>query len=165
MLGPKSQIETMKDLRYAVRMLFKNPGFSTVVLLSLALGIATNAAVFSFVDAIVLRPLPLPEPEQLVILWGKSPNSDHSRVPAGDFLQWRQQGRSFQQMAAVAGGTAVLAEGDQLEKVRGWRVTPEFFPVLGFRTALGRPLVPADCAPAEGKVVVLTDRLWVARSC
>jgi len=153
----------MNDLRYAVRMLLKNPGFSTVVLLSLALGIAANTAVFSYVDTIILRPLPLPEPEQLVILWGKSPNSDHSRVPASDFLQWRQRSQSFQRMAALAGGTAVLAEGDQLEKVRGWRVTPEFFTLLGFRTALGRTLAPADCDPAESKVVVLTHRLWKRR--
>ncbi len=153
----------MNNLRFALRMLVKNPGFTTVVLLSLALGIAANTAVFSYVDAIILRPLPLPKPEQLVILWGKSPNSDHSRVPASDFLQWRQRSQSFQQMAALAGGTAVLAEGDQLDKVRGWRVTPEFFPLLGFRTALGRPLVPADCDPAESKVVVLTHRLWKRR--
>ena len=153
----------MNDLRYAVRMLLKNPGFSVVVLLSLALGIAANTAVFSYVDAIILRPLALPEPEQLVILWNKSPNSDHLRVPASEFLQWRQRSQSFQQMAALAGGNAVLAEGDQLEKVRGWRVTPEFFPLLGFRTALGRPLVPADCDPAESKGVVLTHQLWKRR--
>jgi putative ABC transport system permease protein len=153
----------MNDLRYAVRMLLKNPGFSTVILLSLALGIAANTAMFSFVDAIILRPLPLPEPEQLVKLWGTLPNSDRSPVPASDFLQWRQQSQSFQQMVALAGGSAVLAEGDQLEKVRGWRITPEFFPLLGFRTALGRPLVPADCDPAESKVVVLTHRFWERR--
>jgi hypothetical protein len=97
-------VETLLlDLKYGLRMLRKSPGFTAVAILTLAIGIGANTAIFSFVAAVLLRPLPYPQPEQIVSVWEKPPQFDHNFISTLNFLDWKQQNRCFQFLAALAG--------------------------------------------------------------
>src|SRR6185369_1482670 len=124
-------IETLwQDFRYGVRMLAKNPGFTFVAVLTLALGIGANTAIFSLVDAMLLRPLPYSEPDRLAILWTDDPqrriHEEGTSLP--NFEDWRSQSRLFADMAICTRGNPVnLTGGDESERVRGERVSANLF--------------------------------------
>jgi predicted permease len=156
---------TMQDLRYAVRMLLKTPGFSLVAIVTLALGIGANTAIFSLVSAVLLRPLPFPEADRLMLVWDDVSWQTNGRfstsepTPA-DFAAWKEQSRSFADMAALSGATYNLTGSGEPLKLDGIRTTANLFAVLGMQPIVGRTLTPADDDPEANAVVVLDERLW-----
>ena len=154
--------EMIQDLRYGVRMLLKNPGFTAVAVLTLVLGIGANTAIFSVVNTVLLRPLPFKEPDRLVRLWeSNSPNNlAYFSVAYLTFLDWRNQNQVFSEMGAYREDGFNLFAGSEPKRISGARVTSDFFSVLGIQPALGRAFLPAEDAPGGERVVVLSHGLW-----
>jgi len=153
------------DLRYGVRMLMKNPGFTFAALITLALGIASSTAIFSVIDGVLLRPLPYPDSENIMVL---HPTTRTTGEPGGanapgNYLDYAAQNGVFSHMAASRGEQANLADGDRPERVRGTMVTSGFFPLFGVSPILGRTLLPSDEKPGHNLVVVLSSELWARR--
>jgi len=158
-----TKLETLgKDLRYGVRMLLKSPGFALVAVLTLALGIGANTAIFSVVDAMLLRPLPYPEPDRLVRIWESSLklHSPRNVVNPRNFLDWRDQSHSFEAMAAVVDHMTNLNVNGHPMAVQSLTVSPEFFSILHVPPFLGRALVPEDGMRGRNQVVVLSYQFW-----
>ncbi len=154
--------ELVQDASYALRVLRRNPGFSAVALLTLALGIGANVAIFDVVHAVLLRPLPLPDDERLVIVGPEWRGSIGSVAPA-DFLDLRRQNTVFAGMAAVRAVNLDLRAGEQPERREGVIVTPEFFDVVGVKPRLGRGFLPDEQGAGRDHVVVIGDSLWRSR--
>src|SRR5215813_493718 len=114
------------NLRYGLRMLRKNPGLTAAVIATLALGIGATTAIYTVVYAVLIAPLPYPHPEQLVMVWSKV-GGGRNIMSAGDFLAWKEQNKTFQQMAAFTGGSFNLSTQDEPEQVDGMRSTPGWF--------------------------------------
>ena len=151
-----------QDVRYGARLLAKNPGFTVIAILTLALGIGASTAIFSVVNSVLLRPLPFPEPDQLVRVWEANPKRGYVRnvVNPLNFLDWHEQNRSFGPMAAVAGGSANFNHGKAPITVPALAVTPEFFSVLGVAPLLGRTFTDDDGIPGHDERVILTYEFW-----
>jgi putative ABC transport system permease protein len=151
----------LQDARYALRQLRKNPGFTAVVLFTLALGIGANTAVFSVIEAVLLHPLPFRAPDRLVWLNGKFPQTDEAGVSPPDFRDYRASNRSFDQMAAF-GYSAKPANlsGDQPEQVLATLASAYFFECLGIRPLLGRDFLLSDEQEATPQVAILGYGLW-----
>jgi len=155
----------MQDLRYGARVLAKSRGFTTVALLTLALGIGANTAIFSVIDAVLINRLPYPDSGRLVMLWEQNPSRGwfHNIVSAANFVDWRKQNHVFGAMAAIDEGSYdVSGTGEPLE-VDGEQVSANFFEVLGVHPALGRTFAPAEDQPGSSTGVVLSDGLWKRR--
>lgn len=156
-------LETLfQDFRYGARALVKNPGFSAVAILTLALGIGANTAIFTVVDAILLRPLPYPEPDRLVRVWESFPKRDVVRnsVNPLNFLDWHDHSESFESIAAIASlRTNLNAHGHPIA-LPSMVVTPEFFSVLRVGPLLGRTFNAADGIPGQDHSVILSYELW-----
>ncbi|MEJ7811034.1 MAG: ABC transporter permease [Gemmatimonadaceae bacterium] len=157
-----------QDLRFALRTFGRRPGFAAVVILTLALGIGANTAIFSVVNAVLLRSLPFPDPDRLVMLWGMATDGDSSKVARWssylDFTDIRSQARSFEQMAALRASRVALTGGAQEPaRLDGAEVTANLFRALGAAPALGRGFLPEDERPGATRVVVLSDALWRGR--
>src|SRR5438552_344914 len=154
--------ECARDFRYALRMLQRSPGFTAVAVLTLALGIGANTAIFSVVDAILLRPLPYPEPERLVRVWESSIKHDSPRnvVNPLNFLDWHDHAQSFESMAAISGLMTNLSSQGRPIAVQGMQVTPEFFSTLRVPPLLGRTFIAEDGIPGHERVVILSYDLW-----
>jgi putative ABC transport system permease protein len=151
-----------QDLRYGLRMLGKSPGFACVAVLTLALGIGANTAIFSVVDAMLLRPLPFPEPTRLVRLWECHASRGYFRnvVNPLNFLDWRGNTKSFEGMAALSGGmTNLVVQGEPIA-VPGLQVSPEFFSILGVAPVMGRTFSADEGVRGRDQVVVLSHELW-----
>ena len=151
-----------QDIRFGLRMLRKNPGFTAVAVLTLALGIGANTAIFSVVNAVLLRPLPYPDPGRLVRIWESSPKDDSPRnvVNPQNFMDWRDQARSFETMASVSSADAnINVNGDPIA-VPAIRVSPDFFSVLRVPPLLGRTFIPEDGIAGHERVVILSYQLW-----
>ena len=156
------------DLKYAVRGLRRRPGFTAVVVLTLALGIGATTAIFSVVNGVLLRPLPYPEPERLVYLRGQPTDGDFSKVSTNqsymDYLDLRARTRSYTSLAAVRGATQTLTIGGaEPTLVSEVVATANLFPTLGVRPTLGRGFLPEDERPGATPVAVLSDALWRER--
>ncbi len=151
------------DLRFALRMIRNSPGFTVVAVLTLALGIGANAAIFSFVDGVLLRPLPYPHPEQIVNVWEKPPNYDRNGISTLNFLDWKNQNTVFTAMAAQTDGSATLTGVDVPVQLRGSRVSARYFDIFGIKPALGRTFAPNEDELGKDQVVVLGDRIWQSR--
>jgi putative ABC transport system permease protein len=151
-----------RHLRFTWRMLAKSRGFTVAVILSLALGIGSNTAIFSVIDAVLLRPLLYPDPDQLVRLWGvhAQKNMEKAAVSLPDFQDWSKDAKSFERMAAVNGWLPILTGLEEPRELIGATVSQEFFPLLGARPQLGRLLGPRDNGPSAPPVVVITNGLW-----
>ena len=151
----------IQDLRYAVRMFRKNPGFTAVAVLTLALGIGANTAIFSVVNAVLLRPLYDLDPQRLVTVSAKSRgSSDSSPVSAPDLMDWREQSRSFAWMGAYMLQDLTILGGSEPERVNGARVDPDLFRLLGVEPHLGRNFLPEDSQPGLDRVILLSYGLW-----
>lgn len=151
----------LQDLQYAVRLLRKSPAFSLAAILVLALGIGANTAVFSVVNAVLLRPLPFPHPERLMrvgVANSGDPNDPGSFGDA-DFLAWRDQQKSFEQVAAIDREAFTYSNSGQSQRIRGAWVSQQFFDVLGIRPLLGRTF-QADDERAAAKLVVIGRQFW-----
>ncbi len=153
----------LKDLRYAVRWLGRSPGFAAVAILSLGLGIGVNTAMFSLVDAVLLRPIPVQDPATLVDVFTSSSDGDeYATTSYPDYLDLRAQNTVFSDMIAYTPMFAPLSLGDRARLVIGQLVTSNHFDVLGVAPFLGRMLVPADDAPGAERVLVISHRMWVS---
>jgi putative ABC transport system permease protein len=152
-----------QDIRYALRMMRRHPGFTCVVLLTLALGIGANSAMFALADATLLRPLPFAEPDRLVMVWERVASYPRAAVAPLNFRDWSERNSTFQSMAGGFGYPRRMTGLDgTIEQIRGQQVTPRFFDVLGVRAIAGRTFLPSDVA-LPPNVVVLGEGLWRAR--
>jgi predicted permease len=152
-----------RDLRLSIRQLRKNPGFSFSCIVALALGIGANTAIFSMVNAVLLRPLTFRNPQELVWIWSTRTDRDKAFFSIPDFVDYREQNTSLREMAAFANWGANLAEGTSPERLTGIRVTPNAFAMLGTQPAIGRCLQADDAKPGSQRTVVLSYRLWQKR--
>ena len=130
----------LQNLRYTVRALRKSPGFTAVAVITLALGIGANTAIFSVVNAVLLRPLPYKDDGRLVVILNKGRNP----VAPANFIDWRSQSQSFSQMGAAEYWTPNLTGIDNPEKLWALHVTPDIFPMLGVQPLLGRMFLPEE---------------------
>lgn len=153
----------MNDLSFALRQLRKNPGFTTVAVLTLALGIGANTTMFTAVNAVLLRPLPYPQPDRLVGILEATRLQSPSVVAYPDFLDWQQQTKGFADMAAYQLAAFNLTGADEPERVPGLRITANFFRTLGVKPALGRDFVAEEDEPGGSAVLLLSHRLWQRR--
>lgn len=147
-----------QNIKFAIRTLVNNKGFSLTAVLTLALGIGATTAIFSFVYA-VFEPMPYPKPDQLVMVWSWTRNARGS-VPAGDFFEWQRRSSSFQGMGAWAGASFNIAADDRPTQVPGSRRSPGFFTFEGISLMLGRDFLPEESQPGKDHVVILSNRLW-----
>ena len=157
-----------QDLRYAVRTLIRWPGFTAVVVLTLALGIGANAAIFSVVNTVLLRPLPYADPDRLVFLFGAPTDGDSAKVGSSssypDYVDFRTRARSFSQLAAASvRQTTVTSKSFEPAIVPGAPVTANLFPMLGVSPAIGRGFAPDEDRPGAGPVVIVSDEFWRQR--
>jgi putative ABC transport system permease protein len=153
----------LKDLRFALRMIRNSPGFAAVAVLTLALGIGANTAIFSFVDAVLLKPLPYPHPEEIVNVWEKPPGGDRNGISTLNFLDWKNQNTVFTAMAAMTGGSVTLTGADVPVQLHGVRVSAAFFDILGVKPALGRAFAAGEDQTGKEQVAVLSHRIWESR--
>jgi hypothetical protein len=152
-------METLwQDVRFGLRMLAKSPGVVAVAVLSLALGIGANTAIFSLVDAVLLRPLPFAEPERLVMVWEDASWVGFPRnTPApANYADWKAQNQSFEDMAALTWQSYNLTGDGGPERLEAHGVTANFFSLLGVKPALGRVFLPEEDQPEAGKVALVS---------
>jgi putative ABC transport system permease protein len=157
--------EFWQDLLYGARMLVKNPGFTLIVALTLALGIGANTAVFSLINALLLRPLPYYEPERLVMVWEEASFAGFPRresAPA-NYVDWKAQQTVFEDMAGLGWASFSLTGDGEPQQIFANAVTSNFFPLLGTAPALGRTFSPDEEKEGAGKVVVLSYKFWQMR--
>ena len=158
-----------QDIRYGLRGLLKRPGFAAVVVLTLALGVGANTAIFSIVYAVLLRPLPFPEQERLVVAWEKdtTANTPFVELSVAEIRDWQAQNQSFTSLAAMPTtvygyGYVLTGHGDPVQ-LESAKVSGSFFSILGMQAALGRVFDETDDQVNGPNVVVLSDRLWRER--
>ncbi len=152
----------LQNIRYGARILLKKPGFTLIAVITLALGIGANTAIFSVVNAVLLRPLPYPEPHRLMWI-GQVYNGNQQAAGEPKFLFWREHSQVFEALTATSGfggASGNLAGGNEAEHVTGVRVSQDFFRVLGVEPALGRAFTEAEDAPNGEPVAILSDALW-----
>ncbi|HYH85203.1 MAG TPA: ABC transporter permease, partial [Pyrinomonadaceae bacterium] len=151
----------LQDLRYGARMLWKKPGFTAVAVLTLALGIGANSAIFSVVNAVLLRPLPFEQPERLVIPWGHKENPKEAQVVSyPDFADWRERAQTLAGVAAYNRAGALLRVGEEQQVLSGTAASADIFKILDIKPALGRAFTPEDDKPGSPLVVLLGHGVW-----
>jgi predicted permease len=154
-----------QDLRYGLRMLAKNPGFTVVAVVALALGIGANSAIFSVVNTVLLRPLPYKEPDRLVMVWEDASRHGYPRdtPAAANYMDWREQNQVFEGMAALADQSFNLTGVGEPERIDGRRASASLFPLLGVEPLLGRAFTPEEDQPGANRVVIMSHGLWQRR--
>lgn len=153
----------IRDVRYGLRMLSENPGFTAVALLALALGIGANTAIFSVVNGVLLRPLPYPDPERLMMIYEKTSDFSQSSVSYPDFLDWQRENHSFTDMACFRRNDFNFTGSGQPEHLQGEHVSAGLLSVLGVNPLLGRNFLPQEDREGAGGVVILAYSLWQKR--
>ena len=153
----------LQDLRYGLRMLRKSPGFTAVALVTIALGIATNTIIFSVVHGVLLRPLPFPGPDRILSVWTQLPQWGREEASLPDFVDWREQAKSFDGMAAVTVGRATLGGTSEPQRIIVGRASTDLWRVLQAPPVLGRTFTPAEDTPNGPKVAMLSYGLWQSR--
>jgi len=152
--------DLIQDARFALRMLIKNPGFTVVVVLTLALGIGINSAIFSVVNGVLLNPLPFPHPEQLVALDESKPNFANGSISYPNFLDWRKDNQTFAAMGLARGyGFSMTGRGDA-QQLNAEFISDGYFGVLGVNPILGREFTPADETVGASPVAMISEGLW-----
>jgi predicted permease len=152
--------QLLQDVSYGVRALRKNPGFAIVIVLTLALGIGANTAIFSVVRGVVLAPLPYPEPNRLVMVWESRPNVKTLSTSYPDFMDWQRNARSFEQMAALTSRNYDLTSSGTPQHLDGMEISSGFFSTLGVKLAMGHDFSPSEDRPHGAPAVIISDRLW-----
>jgi putative ABC transport system permease protein len=152
----------MQDLRYALRSLTRNPTFSAVAVFTLALGIGANTTIFTVVNGVLLKPLPYPDPDRLLMLWERQlSDGTLGTVAPANFFDWREQSRSFSQMAAIDPYPDFILNGaGEPQRLAGAAVSSGFFSLLGVRVAVGRDFLEEEDHPGRDRVVVLSYSAW-----
>ncbi|HEY0724942.1 MAG TPA: ABC transporter permease, partial [Pyrinomonadaceae bacterium] len=155
----------LHDLRYAIRLQRKNPGFTIVAVIALALGIGANTAIFSVVNTVLLQPLPYKDPERLVMVWEEATKAGYPQdtPTAANYVDWRDQNQSFEGMAAIDETSFNLTGSGDPERLEGRRVSTSLFPLLGVEPQLGRVFSAAEDQPGSERVVLLSYALWQRR--
>src|ERR1044072_6539451 len=163
----------LQDLKYGIRTLIREPAFTAIAVLTLALGIGANAAIFSVVNAVLIRPLPYREPDRLVQFWETNPlkNWTQANVAPANLFDWEKQNTSFEEIAAYMGSDTKeaglagfqLTSGDEPERIEGLYVTGNIFSVLGANALIGRPLLSEETVEGKHRVAVLSYGLWQRR--
>jgi predicted permease len=155
----------LQDIRYGVRVLFKQPGFTLIAVAALALGIGANSAIFSVVNALLLQPLPYKDPDQLVMIWHKYPhlNLEQASVSVPSYVEYRDQTGSFEQVAAGTSWSVNLTGLGEPERVDAGLVSANFLPTLGVEPIKGRNFTPEEDQPGKNRVVIVSSGLWKRR--
>ena len=154
----------LQDIRYAIRLLLKRPGFTAIAILALALGIGANTAIFSVVNAVLLRPLPFNESDRLVWFWEVQPKLDKAPFSPADFLDYQTQNQSFEEVTAIRNLSFNLTGGDQPERINGALVSANFFSLLRAAPERGRTFLPEDGLAGAARVVIVSHGFWQNRS-
>jgi predicted permease len=155
--------QLLADLRFGIRALWKHPAFAIVTVLTLALGIGANTAIFSVVEGVVLAALPYPQPDRLVMVFESRPTLKQLSISYPDFQDWQRGTRSFEQMAALNWRSYDLTGPGTSEHLAGMEVSSGFFATLGVKPVLGHEFSPSEDHPNEARTVIISDRLWKDR--
>jgi putative ABC transport system permease protein len=150
----------VQDLRYALRGLLKSPGFTAVSVLTLAIGIGANTALFSVIDALLLRPLPYPDADRIVVLWSKQPDGTRTNVSPADYLDYREQNRSFEHFGGLSQVEFNVIINGAADRLTGFQVSSGFLESLGARAVFGRAFTPDDDRPGAPRVAMLSYATW-----
>jgi putative ABC transport system permease protein len=150
----------LTDLKYALRMLIKSPAFTAIAILTLGLAIGANSAIFSVVDAVLLRPLPYPHSEQLVRVFGSQPQLGLAPTSPANFLEWKEENQVFERIGTYVGQGFNLVGGDKPERVIGARVSADLLQLLGVQPALGRLFTNDEDQEGRAQVVILSHEFW-----
>src|SRR5215510_10260566 len=153
----------IQDLQYGLRMLWKHPLVTAIAVITLALGIGANTAIFSVVNAVLLNPLPYREPDRVVALWESVPNQGRSRVAPANFHDWKKQNTVFEDVAAFGRNSLTLTGDGEPEQLVGARVSSGYFAVIGVEPILGRSFTAEEYEVGKGRVVILDHALWQRR--
>jgi putative ABC transport system permease protein len=155
----------LQDLRYGARMLGKRPGFTLVAVITLALGIGANTVIFSFVNALLINPLPLPEVNRLVAIWERVPSQgmERNETAVANYLDWQAQNQSFENIALYSWWNANLSGIDPPERVQGYVVTTNLLDTLKVQPLLGRGFLPEEGQPGKDQVIIMSYGLWQRR--
>src|SRR5919201_5986300 len=149
-----------KETKFAFRMLRKSPAFTAIAVLTLALGIGANTAMFSIVYGVLLRALPFPQPDRVVKIYTKSPQWNTQSISYPNFLDWQRRSQSFEQMACYRSDELNLTGAGEPTRVHAAMVTATFLPTLGIQPLMGRNLTPQEDVQGGNPVVLLTDAFW-----
>jgi putative ABC transport system permease protein len=165
MWGWRSLEQLTHDLRFGMRMLTKRPGFTLVAIITLALGIGANTAIFSVVNTVLLQPLPYKDPDRLVMVWEDDTRHGYPRdtPAAANYIDWRDQNQVFEGMAAIADLSFNLTGIGEPERIDGNRVSANLFDLLGVEPQLGRAFSPEEDQPGGNRVVIMSHGLWQRR--
>jgi putative ABC transport system permease protein len=155
----------LQDIRYALRMLLKRPGFAGIVVLTLALGIGANTTIFSAIDAVLLNPLPYKDPERLMVVWETNKQLgpelwDRNEVTIGNFRDWRSRNQVFEQLGSLFYTDMILTGAGEPERIKSCVVTTNFFQALGVQPLLGRSFLPEAETPGSPFTVIISHQLW-----
>jgi putative ABC transport system permease protein len=155
----------LNDIRYAIRNLLKRPAFTIIATVTLALGIGANSAIFSAVYSLLLKPLPFPEIDRVITIWDKEPTRGytHNEVAMANYLDWRAQNHSFDQLALYRWWSVNLTGIDTPERIQGFQVTANFIDVTGIKPILGRAFTEEEDQPGKGAVAIIANSLWQRR--
>jgi putative ABC transport system permease protein len=153
------------DIRYALRSLSKRPGFTFIAVLTLALGIGANTAIFSAINALLLKPLPFPELDRVVAVWDKMPSRGvlHNEVAMANYLDLKAQNQSFDQLAIYRWWSANLTGVDTPERIQGFLVSANYLDAIGIKPIMGRNFYPEENQPGKDRVAIITHSLWQRR--
>src|SRR5262245_1001247 len=153
----------LQDLRYGIRMLLKHPGFSLIAIITLALGIGANTAIFSVVNAVLLRPLPYEQADRLVFLRERHPNYDEMSISYPDFVDWRAGNNVFEHIGVFNYGSYNLTGSGEPERLRVIRASADLLSALRVRPAAGRLFTNEEDRPGAPDVVLLSHEFWQRR--
>ena len=150
----------LQDVRYGLRMLRKSPGFTVIAIITLALGIGANTAIFSVVNGVLLHPLPYPQPEQLVALYQRTVQFSEASIPYPNFLDWQRENRSFSALAAYRNEDFNLTGMGEPQRLQSEMVSATFFPLLGVKPVIGRTFSESEDQLGGAPVVLISEKLW-----
>lgn len=151
------------DVLFALRTMRRSPGFTITAVLTLALGLGANAAIFSFIDGVLLKPVEFPEPERIVQLWEKPPGGDRNGISTANFLDWQAQNKVFDAISANSGKPFTLTGSGEPQMLQAETVSAGYFDIFRVKPSLGRTFAPGEDEPGKGEVVVLAHRSWQNR--
>jgi putative ABC transport system permease protein len=153
----------LKDVRYGLLLLRRDPGFAFVAIGVMAIGIGANTAMFSLIDAVLLKPLPYPEPERIVRVWNAPTPTSRNGLSTLDFVDWKRLSTSFEALSAIRGLNVALTGNGEPARLAGTLVSADYFTVFGVKAALGRTFLPGEDEPGASHVVVLSHATWQTR--
>ena len=160
-VGPREHlVQLRQDIRYTIRSMLRQPGFVAISLLTLALGIGANTAIFNLVRAVLLKPLPYHEPERLVAVWNRWDGTDAARLSNPEFLDYAEKSRTLTLAGSSSTAVNISSDGGEPERVSAGLITPDALDVIGVAPALGRPFRDADAQPDQPTVTILSDGFW-----